>query len=96
MGPSVIQVRGQDVLPDHMGPLLVAALRQHEADLAAGALVVVDDEKKPRANPAFLTWHATVADSKRRAEMIANGVPTGTTGHSRFQSARHENASSSW
>ena len=45
MGPSVIQVRGQDVLPDHMGPLLVAALRQHEADLAAGAIVVVDEKR---------------------------------------------------
>jgi predicted nuclease of predicted toxin-antitoxin system len=42
-GPSVLQVRGQDVLPDHMGPFVVAALRQHEADLAAGALVVVDE-----------------------------------------------------
>ena len=44
-GPSVIQVRGQDVLPDHMGPLVVAAIRQHEADLEAGALVVVDESR---------------------------------------------------
>ena len=41
-GPSVLQVRGQDVLPDRMGAVVVAALRQHEAALAAGALVVVD------------------------------------------------------
>ncbi len=45
LGPSVLQVRGQDVLPDHMGVLVVAALRQHEADLASGALVVVDESK---------------------------------------------------
>lgn len=44
-GPSVLQVRGEDVLPDHMAPLAIAALRQHEADLAAGALVVVDERK---------------------------------------------------
>ncbi len=44
-GPSVIQVRGQDVLPDHMAPTVVAALNQHETDLAAGALVVVDESK---------------------------------------------------
>lgn len=44
-GPSVLQVRGQDVFPDHMGPIVLAALRQHEADLAAGALVVVDERK---------------------------------------------------
>ncbi|HZK79756.1 MAG TPA: DUF5615 family PIN-like protein [Humisphaera sp.] len=44
-GPSVLQVRGQDVLPGHMGPVVVAALRQHEAALAAGAIVVVDEKK---------------------------------------------------
>lgn len=44
-GPSVLQVRGQNVLPDHMGPLVVAALRQHDAALAAGALVVVEERK---------------------------------------------------
>ena len=44
-GPSVVQVRTQDVLPDHLGPIVLAALRQHEADLAAGALVVVDEAK---------------------------------------------------
>lgn len=45
LGPSVIQVRGQNVLPDHMAPIVVAALKQHETDLAAGALVVVDESK---------------------------------------------------
>ena len=44
-GPSVIQVRGQDVLPDSMAPTVVAAVKQHEADLDAGALVVVDRSK---------------------------------------------------
>jgi predicted nuclease of predicted toxin-antitoxin system len=44
-GPSVLQVRGQNVLPEHMGPLVVAALRQHDAELAACALVVVEERK---------------------------------------------------
>src|SRR5437773_6405595 len=44
-GPSVLQVRGQNVLPEHMGPLVIAALLQHEADLAAGAMVVVDERR---------------------------------------------------
>lgn len=44
-GPSVIQVRGQDVLPDSMAPLVLAALRQHEEDLARGALVVINESK---------------------------------------------------
>jgi predicted nuclease of predicted toxin-antitoxin system len=44
-GPSVIQVRGQDVLPDHLGALVMAALRQHDAALASGALAVVDERR---------------------------------------------------
>jgi predicted nuclease of predicted toxin-antitoxin system len=42
-GPSVIQLRTRDVLPDHSLSLLLAALAQHENDLAAGALVVVEE-----------------------------------------------------
>jgi predicted nuclease of predicted toxin-antitoxin system len=44
-GPSVLQVRGPRVLPEHIGPLVLAALRQYEADLSAGALVVVDETR---------------------------------------------------
>jgi len=44
-GPSVLQVRGQNVLPDHMGNLIIAALGQHESDLEAGALAVVEESK---------------------------------------------------
>ena len=41
-GPSVLQVRAQDPLPDRIGSVVIAALRQHDADLKSGALVVVD------------------------------------------------------
>ena len=44
-GPSVLQLRGQDVLPEDVAPLVISALRQHEAVLAAGALVVVDPKR---------------------------------------------------
>jgi predicted nuclease of predicted toxin-antitoxin system len=44
-GPSVLQVRGQKVLPEDIGPIVIAALRQHDSALAAGALVVVDVKK---------------------------------------------------
>lgn len=43
--PSVVQVRGQNVLPEDIGPTVIAALRQHDAALAAGALVVIDLKK---------------------------------------------------
>lgn len=42
-GPSVIQVRTQDVLPARLGPIVLAVLRQHEESLKQGALVVVDE-----------------------------------------------------
>ena len=42
IGPSVLQVRAGNVLPDHLESAVIAALNQHEADLASGALVVVD------------------------------------------------------
>jgi predicted nuclease of predicted toxin-antitoxin system len=44
-GPSVLQVRGQNVLPEDIGPIVIAALRRYDAELAAGALVVVDLKK---------------------------------------------------
>ena len=44
-GPSVLQLRGQDVLPEDVGSFVIAALRHHEASLEAGALVVVDVKK---------------------------------------------------
>ncbi len=44
-GPSVIQARTENVLPNHLGPWIVAALRQHETDLLRGALVTVDEKR---------------------------------------------------
>ena len=44
-GPSVLQVRVQDILPDHLENIVIAALRQHDDDLASGSLVVVDESR---------------------------------------------------
>jgi predicted nuclease of predicted toxin-antitoxin system len=44
-GPSVLQVRTQDVLPDQIGDVVLAALRQHESELLSGALVVVEPSR---------------------------------------------------
>ncbi|MFO0968995.1 MAG: hypothetical protein U0793_25870 [Gemmataceae bacterium] len=41
----MLQLRGQDVLPEDVGPIVVAALRQYDGELAAGALVVVEVKK---------------------------------------------------
>jgi predicted nuclease of predicted toxin-antitoxin system len=41
-GPSVFQVRAQDVLPNALQRVVVTAMKQHETDLTSGSLVVVD------------------------------------------------------
>jgi predicted nuclease of predicted toxin-antitoxin system len=44
-GPSVLQIRTQRVLPEHVGALVLAALKQYEAELSSGAIVVVEAAK---------------------------------------------------
>lgn len=44
-GPSVIQVRTQDVSPEHLGPIVLRALRAHLEALTKGALLTVDEFK---------------------------------------------------
>jgi predicted nuclease of predicted toxin-antitoxin system len=45
VGPSVLQVRAQDVAPEHLEGIVIQALRQHRLLLEQGALVVVDETK---------------------------------------------------
>jgi predicted nuclease of predicted toxin-antitoxin system len=42
VGPSVVQVRTQDVLPDTIGGDVVRVLREHRAALDEGAVVSID------------------------------------------------------
>jgi predicted nuclease of predicted toxin-antitoxin system len=44
-GPSVIQVRTQNVMPAHVGALVVQLLRRHQSSVESGALVVVDEAR---------------------------------------------------
>jgi predicted nuclease of predicted toxin-antitoxin system len=41
-GPSVVQLRLEDVLPDVAGPQVVAEIGRHAVALQIGALVVID------------------------------------------------------
>ncbi len=45
VGPSVLRVRAENILPDYLEGSVIAALNQHEADLSSGALVVVDESR---------------------------------------------------
>lgn len=42
-GPSVIQIRAQDVFPSHLESLVIPVLQQYAPELSAGALVVIDE-----------------------------------------------------
>jgi predicted nuclease of predicted toxin-antitoxin system len=42
-GPSLVQVRTQDVLPDAIGARVVGILRSQAEALAKGAIVTIDD-----------------------------------------------------
>jgi predicted nuclease of predicted toxin-antitoxin system len=42
-GPSVLQLRGQRVLPEDVASLVVAAIRRYEREVTAGALVVIEE-----------------------------------------------------
>jgi len=42
IGPSVVQARGPNVLPEHLGPAVISAIRGYESELAQGAILTVD------------------------------------------------------
>ena len=44
-GPSVIQVRAQDVLPDSLGRFVLATLQQFSSQLEEGALLVLEEKR---------------------------------------------------
>jgi predicted nuclease of predicted toxin-antitoxin system len=44
-GPSVVQVRTQDVRTQSLAPMLIPLLRNYENELDSGALLIVDEAK---------------------------------------------------
>lgn len=55
-GPSVIQVRTQDITPDHLAPLINDALHQYQELLEEGALITIDEGRaRTRVLPLFRT-----------------------------------------
>lgn len=42
-GPSVIQARTRDIAPGQLAPRVAALIKQHAAELKAGALITLDD-----------------------------------------------------
>lgn len=43
--PSVVQVRSQDVAPEHLADIVVRALRQHQSLIEQGALITIDSAR---------------------------------------------------
>jgi predicted nuclease of predicted toxin-antitoxin system len=44
-GPSVIQVRTQNILPEGIGTLVITALKQYQHELEQGAIVTIDPQR---------------------------------------------------
>ena len=44
-GPSVVQVRAQDILPAHLGAAVLSVLQENQIFLDKGALIVVDEAR---------------------------------------------------
>jgi predicted nuclease of predicted toxin-antitoxin system len=44
-GPSVIQIRIQDILPGYLGHKMIGILKQYEGALETGALITVDESR---------------------------------------------------
>ncbi len=42
-GPSVLQIRTQNIVPDAVGSLIVTVLEQKQSDLMSGALISIDE-----------------------------------------------------
>ena len=75
-GPSVLQVRTQDALPDSLADVVTAALRQHGPDLVSGALVVVE-ESRTRASFRYREQWNT---ARTEGGSVARGASTVTVG----------------
>ncbi len=44
-GPSVIQIRSQNITPEHLGGIVLDVLRFHAEAIGSGALVTIDEAK---------------------------------------------------
>jgi predicted nuclease of predicted toxin-antitoxin system len=44
-GPSVIQVRAQNILPSHLSKTVTAVIRTNRSSLEDGALIVIDETR---------------------------------------------------
>ena len=44
-GPSIIQVRGQNILPESISNVIINVLHQYDMEIRSGALIVVDESR---------------------------------------------------
>ncbi len=44
-GPSVIQVRTQNILPEAIGTLVIAALKKYQHELELGAVITIEPQR---------------------------------------------------
>ncbi|MEW6086758.1 MAG: DUF5615 family PIN-like protein [bacterium] len=44
-GPSIIQVRTQDIMPEHLSEKLINVIKQYESLLESGSIITIDENK---------------------------------------------------
>lgn len=44
-GPSIIQVRTQNILPEGIGTLVITALKQYQHELELGAIITIEPQR---------------------------------------------------
>ena len=44
-GPSVIQIRAQNILPEGIGTLVITALKQYQRELEQGAIMTIEPQR---------------------------------------------------
>jgi predicted nuclease of predicted toxin-antitoxin system len=44
-GPSVLQVRAQDVTPKHLGEIVLSVIERYRAEIAVGVLITIDEAR---------------------------------------------------
>jgi hypothetical protein len=69
-GSSVIQVRAEDVLPEHLGDIVFKALRQYQVHLEAGVLIVVDEDTCRTTRK----WDSTAIIDRASGDLVKEGL----------------------
>jgi predicted nuclease of predicted toxin-antitoxin system len=68
--PSVIQVRAQDILPSHLGEVVVRVLLRHESEITSAVLISIDE-----MGSGFGSFRSAIPGESIEGESFLPGAP---------------------